>query len=303
MSSPLLIVIAGPTASGKTQIAIDIAKYFDTEIISADSRQCYQEMNIGVAKPSNKDLTTVKHHFINSHSIQDEMNAGIYERYALETLHNIFKKKNIAVLTGGTGMYINALLNGIDQIPHIDKEIRNNIRHNFELYGMEWLQTELKQKDAETFFSIDRDNPHRLMRALEVIAQTGKSITSFQNKTAVQRNFNTIKIALDWDREILYKRINERVDIMMAEGLLDEAKTLYAHRHLKALQTVGYKELFDFFDNKISLDFAVEEIKKNTRRYAKRQITWFKNKNNFQWMQPARQNEIVQYIEKNILAY
>lgn len=297
MSSPLLIVIAGPTASGKTRLAIDIAKHFDTEIISADSRQCYREMNIGVAKPSEEELATVKHHFINSHSIHDEVNAGVYERYASETLNNIFRKKKIAVLTGGTGMYIDALLNGIDNMPEIDEKIRNNIRQNFELYGMEWLQAELKQKDTETFSSIDRDNPHRLMRALEVITQTGKSITSFQNKTAVQRNFSTVKIALDWDREVLYKRLNKRVDIMMAEGLLDEVKTLYPHRNLKALQTVGYKELFAHLNGECSLEFAIEEIKKNTRRYAKRQITWFKNQDTFTWMSPWEQERILDYIK------
>lgn len=296
MSSPLLIVIAGPTASGKTQIAIDIAKYFDTEIFSADSRQCYREMNIGVAKPSEEELATVKHHFINSHSIQDEVNAGVYERYALATLNDIFRKKKIAVLTGGTGMYIDALLNGIDQIPHIDEEIRNNIRQNFELYGIEWLRTELKLKDAETFSSIDIDNPHRLMRALEVISQTGKPIISFQNKIAAQRNFNTIKIALDRDREALYKRINERLDIMMAQGLLDEVKTLYPHRNLKALQTVGYKELFAYLNQQCTLEFAIEEIKKNTRRYAKRQITWFKNQDTFEWIAAEEQEKIMNYI-------
>ncbi len=297
MSSPLLIVIAGPTASGKTQTAIDIAKYFDTEIVSADSRQCYREMNIGVAKPSEEELATVKHHFINSHSIHYEVNAGVYERYALETLNNIFQKKKIAVLTGGTGMYIDALLNGIDNMPEIDEKIRNSIRQNFELYGIKWLQAELKQKDPETFSLIDRDNPHRLMRALEVIAQTGKSITSFQNKIAAQRNFNTIKIALNWDREVLYKRINKRVDIMMAEGLLEEVKTLYPHRNLKALQTVGYKELFAYLNQECTLEFAIEEIKKNTRRYAKRQITWFKNQDKFEWMSSWEQERILDYIK------
>lgn len=300
MSTPLLIVIAGPTASGKTKVAIDIAKHFDTEILSADSRQCYREMNIGVAKPTEEELTAVKHHFINSHSIFDEVNVGIYEKYGLEILSNIFRKKNIAVLTGGTGMYIDALLNGIDLMPDIEENTRNTIRHNFEQYGIEWLQNHLQEKDPETFESIDNDNPHRVMRALEVITQTGKPITSFQNKASAQRNFTTVKIALDWKREDLYKRINERVNIMMAQGLLEEAKALYPHRNLKALQTVGYKELFSYLNGECPLDFAIEEIKKNTRRYAKRQITWFKNQDEFEWMAPLEQEKILAYIQNYI---
>ncbi len=283
MLKPLLIVIAGPTASGKTAVAIELARHFKTEILSADSRQCYREMNIGVAKPLSGELSLVKHHFINSHSILDEVNAGVYEKYALMVLHTIFQKNNIAIMVGGTGLYIDALLNGIDEIPQVPDAVRKKIADSYKQFGVEWLQMQLKEKDPAIMETIDSQNPQRMMRALEIIEFTGKSIAAFQKKKNTQREFDTIKIALDWNRKTLYERINTRVDHMIAQGLVEEVKSLLPHQHLNALQTVGYKELFAYFNNTISLETAIEEIKKNTRRYAKGQITWFKNKDDFKW--------------------
>ena len=296
MPKPLLIVIAGPTASGKTDVAIEIAQHYQTEILSADSRQCYREMNIGVAKPSTEELSWVKHHFINSHSIFDEVNAGVYEQYALNILNTIFRKNNVAVLAGGTGLYIDALLNGIDEMPQIPDLIRKNIADKYQQFGLEWLQQQLKEKDATIFKTIDKQNTQRLMRALEVVEATGKSITEFRKNEKVARPFDTIKIALGWDRETLYQRINTRVDRMMQQGLPEEVETLLPYQHLNALQTVGYKELFDYYNNKCSLEFAIEEIKKNTRRYAKRQITWFKNKDDFMWITSISKEEMIAQI-------
>ena len=296
MPKPLLIVIAGPTASGKTDVAIEIAQHYQTEILSADSRQCYREMNIGVAKPSTEELSWVKHHFINSHSIFDEVNAGVYEQYALNILNTIFRKNNVAVLAGGTGLYIDALLNGIDEMPQIPDLIRKNIADRYQQFGLEWLQQQLKEKDATIFKTIDKQNTQRLMRALEVVEATGKSITEFRKNEKVARPFDTIKIALGWDRETLYQRINTRVDRMMQQGLPEEVETLLPYQHLNALQTVGYKELFDYYNNKCSLEFAIEEIKKNTRRYAKRQITWFKNKDDFMWITSISKEEMIAQI-------
>lgn len=299
MSKPLLIVIAGPTASGKTNLSIEIARYFNTEIISADSRQCYREMNIGVAKPSLEEIAMVKHHFISSHSIFDKVDVGYYEQYALNVLHTIFSKNNIAVMVGGTGLYIDAVLNGIDNMPSVPEHIRKYIQDNYKDKGLEWLQQQLQIKDPEILKIIDNQNPHRMMRALETVEFTGKSIYTFQYKKNVDRNFKSIKIALALERPLLYDRINTRVDKMIKNGLADEVLSLFPYRRLNALQTVGYKELFDYFDNKTTLDIAIEEIKKNTRRYAKRQITWFKNKDEFKWLSPSNTENILQYIESS----
>lgn len=281
------IIIAGPTAVGKTAYAIELAKYFNTEIISADSRQCYKELNIGVAKPSVEELNTVPHHFISSHTVHDEMNAAVFENYALEKINNIFLKNDVAIMVGGTGLYIKAFCEGIDIIPAIAPEIRNIIISNYEKLGLKWLQAEVKKNDPEYFSKGEIQNPQRLMRALEVKLGTGNSITFYQTRKKTQRDFEIIKIALEVPRAELYERINKRVDSMINEGLVDEVRALLSMQHLNALQTVGYSELFDHFNGLTSLEKAVELIKQHTRHYAKRQITWFKKDAAWKWINPA----------------
>lgn len=282
----ICIIIVGPTAVGKTALAIQLAQHFNTQIISADSRQCYKELNIGVAKPSANELNTITHHFINSHSIHHEVNTAVYEQYALQKLDEVFKTSNTAIVVGGTGLYIKALCNGVDLIPNIPSGLRQNIVVQYEQQGMVWLQNEVAIKDPLYFQQGEIENPQRLMRALEVMLHTGNSILSYQTKTKKERPFNIIKIGLQLPRDILYERINSRVDIMLQDGLLKEAEALLPYKHLNALQTVGYTELFDYFENKISLDRAIELIKQNTRHYAKRQITWFKKDEEINWENP-----------------
>lgn len=287
-----IFIIVGPTAVGKTAFAIELAQHFNTEIISADSRQCYKELNIGVAKPSEEELKTVHHYFINSHSIDEDVNAGSFEQYALQAAEKIFKKNNIAVMVGGTGLYIKAFCEGMDEMPAINKDIRNRIVEQYEQDGLVWLQQQVQQKDPEFWKIAEQQNPQRLMRALEIVEQTGKSIASFRKKNMVERNFNILKIGLELPREILYKRINDRVDIMMQQGLYDEAYSLFPYKDINALQTVGYSEIFKAIEEKNSLAEAVEEIKKNTRHYAKRQMTWFKKDASVSW---------INALDKNIL--
>lgn len=270
------IIIAGPTAIGKTATAIEVAKYFNTQIVSADSRQCYKEMNIGTAKPSPAELSTVEHFFINSHSINDSISAADFESYAMEKVDQILHNNRVAVIVGGTGLYIKAFVEGLDQIPAIDNNIRQDILENYEQNGLEWLQDAIKKEDTLFFQKGEIYNPQRMMRALEVKRSTGKSIFEFHRKDSKKRPFKIVQFHLQIPKDILHERINTRVDKMMDEGLLDEVKKLHPHRHLNALQTVGYKELFNFIDGNTDLKTAVEEIKKNTRSYAKRQITWFK---------------------------
>ncbi len=277
------IIIAGPTAVGKTALSIQLAKSLGTEIISADSRQCYRELNIGVAKPSDIKLAEVPHYFINSHSINDEVNARIFEEYALQKLGNIYEKKPVAIVVGGTGLYIDALCNGIDEIPLIPSEINEAILANYNTKGLTWLQKAIEQEDWLYVDKGEVKNPSRLIRALAVKRATGESILAFQTQTKKQRPFKIIKIGLNLPREILYKRINERVDGMMKVGLLEEAEELLHFRHKQALQTVGYRELFEYFDGRISLKEAVEKIKINSRHYAKRQLTWFKKDSEIEW--------------------
>lgn len=279
-----VIIITGPTAIGKTALAIELAKKLNTEIISADSRQCYKELNIGVAKPVEDELNTVHHYFINSHSIHEEVNAGIFEQYALQSAGEIFKHNRYAVMVGGTGLYIKTFCDGIDAMPATDISIRNSINDGYEKYGLPWLQDEVKKNIPDFWQTAERQNPQRLMRALEVFHQTGKSISSFKKRKFVERNFNIVKVGLELDRKTLYERINNRVNVMMKDGLLDEVKGLLQHRELNALQTVGYSELFDYFDERISLYEAVEKIKQHTRNYAKRQITWFKKDEGINWI-------------------
>lgn len=291
-----VIVIAGSTAVGKTSVGIKLANHFGTRIISADSRQCFKELTIGVAKPTDVQLNACKHHFINSHSINDEVNAGVFEKYALDTAQELFKHNNIVVMVGGTGLYIKAFAEGIDTMPIIPPTIRENIIDQYEQNGLQWLQKEVKKKDPHFWLTAEQQNPQRLMRALEVFMATGQSISQYRTNQAIERPFNIIKIAIELPREQLITNIKNRVDEMIIEGLLDEAKGLLTHQNLNALQTVGYKELFAYFNGEYSLDEAVTRIKINTRQYAKRQMTWFKKDKAFYWF---TNND---YLLENILS-
>lgn len=289
-----LIVIAGPTASGKTALAIELAQKLDTSILSADSRQCFKEMNIGVAKPTAEEMQDIPHYFIDSHSITEEVNAGMYEQYGLDILEKIFKEKNKAIVVGGTGLYIKALCEGLDNMPNIDKDLRNQIISQYENLGLSWLQNQVQEKDPQYWNDTpEKENPQRLMRALEVMEMTGKSILAYRFNTGKQRNFQIKKYAIEWPREQLYDRINQRVDLMIADGLVDEVKNLLPYKQLNALQTVGYKEIFDFLENKTDLPTAIEKIKTNTRHYAKRQMTWFKRDPYIEWLQPSQFSEFI----------
>ena len=275
--------MVGPTAVGKTSFAIALAKALGTEIISADARQCYKEMNIGVARPSADELKAVPHHFIASHSVNENINASFYENWALEKLENLFTRNEAVVMVGGTGLYIKAFCEGLDLIPAIDAEIRENIIAQYEKLGLRWLQKEVSVKDPQYWEKGEQKNPQRLMRALEVMLGTGSSITSFQNKKAVERPFKIVKIGLELPREELYDRINTRVLTMVEEGLEKEVKSLEEVAHLNALQTVGYSEWKDYFEGKISKEKVIENIQQNTRHYAKRQMTWFKRDPSITW--------------------
>lgn len=281
-----VIAIVGPTAVGKTRAAIDVAQKLNTAIISADSRQCYREMNIGVARPSPEELEAAPHHFIASHSIHQPLTAAAFEQEALAKAAEIFKQKKYLVLTGGTGLYIRAFLEGLDAIPVIPDNIRQLVNDQYQANGIEWLQQEVAQKDPEYFATGENQNPHRLLRALEVKEATGQSILFYQKKEKKNRPFKTILIGLDLPRPVLYERINERVIKMMHDGLEAEARSLYPFKHLTPLQTVGYSELFDYFDGKHSLDRAVELIQQNSRNYAKRQLTWFRRQHEMKWIAP-----------------
>lgn len=292
------IIVVGPTASGKTALAISLAKYFSTEIISADSRQCYKEMNIGVARPSGEELKDVRHHFIASHSIHDKVTAASYETLALNIAHELFQQHDVVVMVGGTGLYVKAFCEGMDMIPEADEDIRESIIEAYEKNGLAWLQSEIEKLDPEFYAKGEIQNPQRMMRALEVVKQTGRSVLSFRKGEKAKRDFNIIKIGLTLPREQLYERINHRVDIMMQQGLLNEVKGLLSFESLNALQTVGYKELFEFLHGNISLEKAVEEIKKNTRHYAKRQLTWFSKDEEVNWFSPDQIKDILAHINK-----
>lgn len=285
----ILITIVGPTAIGKTALSIQLANYFKAEIISCDSRQFFKEMTIGTAVPTSAELSSVKHHFIQNKSIFENYSVGDYEKEAISKLNDLFKKNDYVVLVGGSGLYINAILEGFDTFPEIDPKIRLQIQDNFLLTGISFLQEKLKETDSEYYDYLLKNNPQtlqnpqRLMRFVEVGLGTGKPYSSFLKQEKKTRDFTPIIIGLEANRDQLYNRINQRVDQMVEQGLVEEARNLYNHKDLNALQTVGYRELFDYFDEKISMDFAIEEIKKNTRRFAKRQMTWFKRTNNTQW--------------------
>lgn len=296
-----LISIVGATAIGKTSLSIALAKHFNTEIVSSDSRQFYKEMYIGTAVPNPEELKAAPHHFIQNRSIFEDYSVGQYEKDALATLELLFKKNHIIILVGGSGLYTNAIINGLDEFPKVDIEIRNKLNKEIQLGNIQKLQDQLKELDIESYNTIEIDNPHRLIRALEICIGTGKTYSSFKNKPKKKRNFTPIKIGLSSDREILYDRINRRVDIMIENGLLDEARKLHEHKNLNALQTVGYRELFEHFDGNCSLDFAISEIKKNTRRFAKRQVTWNKKDEEIIWFDfKTDVSEIIRKIESII---
>ena len=278
-----VIIIAGPTAVGKTSLAIQLALHFNTKIISSDSRQCFKELNIGVAKPTKEQLQTVSHYFIDSHSINQEVNAGIFEEYALQTVDAIFQENKIAIMVGGTGLYIKAFAEGIDAIPSIPTIVREDILTHYEQKGLTWLQQEIKEKDPAFWEIAEQQNPQRLMRALEVVLATGQSINNYRTKQSVERPFNIIKIAIELPREKLIDNINQRVDAMIDEGLVKEVEELLPYKYLNALQTVGYKELFAYYNEDCTLLQAIDQIKINTRQYAKRQMTWFKKDKDFNW--------------------
>lgn len=297
MKNKTCIIIVGPTAVGKTAIAIQLAQHLSTQIISADSRQCFKELNIGVAKPSAKELALVTHYFINSHSIHDDVNAVVFEQYALEKVNEIFAKNNVAVIVGGTGLYVKTFCEGIDEMPAILPGIREKITAGYHAHGISWLQKQVADNDPVYFSKGEIKNPQRLMRALEVIQSTGRSITTFQSNVKAERSFNIIKIGLQLPREDLYVNINSRVDKMMKEGLLEEVTELLSFRILPALQTVGYKELFEYLDGRVTLQKAIENIQLNTRHYAKRQMTWFKKDELINWCNPDLK-EVLDIIHK-----
>ena len=283
MKEKTCIVIVGPTAVGKTSLALELARQFHTSIISADSRQCFIEMNIGVAKPSSRELQEVNHYFINSHHIYDEVNAALFEQLSLQWCNEIFQVNNVAVMVGGTGLYIKAFTDGLDEVPPSSSEVRNEIINHYHTHGISWLQEQVQKADPEFFKKGEIQNPHRLTRALEVMRIAGRSILSFRTNEKKERPFNILKIGLHLPRQQLYDRINQRVDAMISEGLVNEVQALLPYKHLNALQTVGYKELFEFFEGKNSLEHSIELIKQNTRHYAKRQLTWFKKDTAVHW--------------------
>ena len=296
-----LVTIIGPTAIGKTGLAIKIAEFYKTEIVSADSRQFYRELNIGTAKPSSSELSKIKHHLINNKSIQEQYNINDFEKDAIESINSIFKKNKVAVLVGGSGLFINSVLYGLDEIPEIDENIRNSLYSDMDSLGIKTLQEKLKLLDPNSYENIDIDNPRRLIRALEVTIGSGKPYSSFLKKTKKTRNFNVITIGLNQDRAELYEKINTRVDNMIKGGLIDEVKGLYELKNLKTLNTIGYSEVFKYIDEIYSKDECINEIKKNTRRYAKRQLTWFKSIENVKWVSPNYDlKDVLNHIERLI---
>lgn len=293
-----VLIICGPTAVGKTSAAILLAKHFHTKIISADSRQCYKELNIGVARPSEKELQQVPHYFIASNSVNEKINAAYFERFALQKVNELFQQHDVVIMVGGTGLYIKAFVEGLDSIPEVDESIRKKIINEYEAKGLEWLQSEVKDKDPSYYAVGEIQNPQRLMRALEVMESTGRSVVEFRTNTKGKRDFNIIKIGLELPKEELHQNINTRVDKMIEDGLVDEVRSLNGYRDVNALQTVGYSEIFEHLDGKITLATAIEEIKKNTRHYAKRQMTWFKKDKEVNWLNAKQTGNMIAMAQK-----
>jgi tRNA dimethylallyltransferase len=295
-----LIVIAGPTAVGKTAIAIKLAQQLKTEIVSADSRQFYREMSIGTAKPTADELLQARHHFIDSHSVTESCNVGDFEKQALQLLDELFKTHDKVIMAGGSGLFIQAVTQGFDELPVADVNLRNNLNRELAEKGIQFLQGKLKEADPVYYEQVDLNNPQRLIRALEVFETTGKPFSSYRKATTNKRPFRIIKIGLDLPRDILYQRINQRVNAMVDQDLVEEVRSLLPHRHLNALNTVGYNELFDYFDGKTDLNTAIELIKQNTRRFAKRQLTWFRKDKEVKWYM-ADQPDLIDHILKELL--
>ncbi len=295
-----LIVIVGPTAIGKTSLSIKIAKHFKCDIISADSRQFYKEMSIGTAAPTPEELEQANHHFIQHKSIHETYTVGDFEKEALQKIEELFIKNDYIVMVGGSGLYVDAVTKGLDSFPEVDSEVRKKLQKDYDEYGIESLQQRLKVLDPAYYDSVDIQNTHRVMRALEVCISSNKPYSSFLTKTEKKRPFNIIKIGLTAERQTIYDRINHRVDLMIEDGLLEEVKKLYEVKHLNALNTVGYKEIFNFLDQKWDLDFAISEIKKNTRRFAKRQLTWFRKDKQIEWFDfKSNLDSIIVHLKKN----
>lgn len=300
-NNKILISIVGPTAIGKTSLSIKLANYFDTEIISADSRQFFKEMQIGTAAPTPTELACTKHHFIHHKSVEDDYSVGTFEKDAIKLLDELFLTKNVVVMVGGSGLYVDAVVNGLDEFPKVDSSIRESLNRQLEIEGIEQLQKQLKQLDKVSYETIAIDNPHRVIRALEICIGTGLPYSTFLNKEKQARKFKTITIGLTAEREIIYNRINARVDRMMQDGLLEEVKNLISEQNLNALNTVGYKELFKYINGEWTLEFAISEMKKNSRRFAKRQLTWFRKNNEIEWFDYESDiQNIIETIENQI---
>jgi tRNA dimethylallyltransferase len=295
-----LILVVGPTAVGKTDLCLKLAKKFQTEILSCDSRQFYREMNRGTAKPSADELAEVPHHFINNLSITDAYDVRKYEEEALDLLGNLFQKHRVVILTGGTGLFADVVVNGMDAIPEVAPEIREEIIHEYQSKGLTWLQVAVQEVDPEFYAQVDRANPQRLMRALEIWRGTGLKFSSFRTKNKVKRPFEVIKIGLDRPREELYQRIDSRMEQMLAKGLFAEAEGLFEKRGLNALQTLGYTEIFDFLDGKYDKEELIRLLKRNSRRYAKRQLTWFRRDPLIHWFHPSEEREILAFLANQI---
>lgn len=295
-----LIVVVGPTAIGKTSLAITLAKHYQTEVISADSRQFFKEMSIGTAKPSEEELAEAPHHFINSHSITQLFSTGDFEVQALALIEKLFTVHDVIIMVGGSGLYINAICNGLDEMPEIDLNIREQLNQQFANEGIEVIRNQLATLDPEYFEKVDQSNPQRMIRGLEVVLSTGQKLSSFLTSNKKKRPFNIIKIGLNTDREKLYHQINHRVDLMIESGLVDEVKSLAPYKEFNALKTVGYSEIFDYLEGKTDLPTAIDKIKQNTRRFAKRQLTWFRKDTETTWFEPRQDKEVIDFVNQQL---
>ena len=300
MSTKTLIVVVGATGSGKTDLSLRLATHFAAPILSTDSRQVYRGIPIGTAQPTAEQLAAVEHHFIASHSLTDNFNCGEYETQALACLEALFRKHDVVVAVGGSGLYIQALCEGMDDLPQADEELRQSRMERLQGEGLESLLADLEHLDPEYYTQVDRQNPSRVLRAVEVCLQTGQPYSSLRTGERRKRDFRIVKVGIDWDREVLYDRINRRVDMMIDEGLEAEARSVYHLRQLNSLQTVGYREMFEYFDGKISREEAIELIKRNSRRYAKRQMTWFRRDSEIRWFSPEEADAMLEFLENTI---
>lgn len=296
MDARKLIVIAGPTAVGKTQVAISLAREFRTAVVSADSRQLFREMTIGTAKPTKSEMADIPHYFVDSHSVADDYDAAAYATDALGVINDLFLRHDEVILCGGSGLYIKAVCEGFDEMPEVPREVREGLMDQYRQHGLLWLQDQVRRLDPAAFASLDHNNPQRLVRALEVRLHSGESILSFRKQVKRSHNFNIVKIGLDLPREELYARIDSRIDRMIADGLFEEAEALYPLRHLNALQTVGYQEIFAFLEGQYDRAECVRLLKRNSRRYAKRQLTWFRKDPEFRWFSPYDGDAILAHI-------